>query len=61
MDRHVLTAVVVDRGEQEAEPVIGQNRGHEVVLTLDDGKEVYLDSVELQALLSAAQPALRAA
>lgn len=53
MDSHVLTAVIVDEGVQETEPVVAQNRGHEVVLTLDDGRMVYLDTVELRSVLDA--------
>lgn len=53
MDEHVLTAVIVSDDGQETEPVLAQNRGHEVVLTLDDGQQVYLDTVELQSVLDA--------
>lgn len=61
MDRHVLTAVVAANGAQETEVVLGENRGSEVVLTLDDGTVLYLDAVELGALVADQQPALRAA
>lgn len=61
MDKHVLTAVVASNGAHEAEPVVGENRGSEVVLTLDDGTALYLDAVELRSLLDHWQPALRAA
>lgn len=57
MDKHVLTAVVASNGAQEAEPIVAENRGAEVVLTLDDGTAIYLDAVELQALLNT--PAVR--
>ena len=57
MDKHVLTAVVASDGAQEAEPVVGENRGSEIVLTLDDGTALYLDAVELQALIDT--PAVR--
>lgn len=53
MDTHVLTAVIVTEAGQETEPVLAQNRGHEVVLTLDDGQRVYLDTMELQGVLNA--------
>lgn len=61
MDKHVLTAVVAANGAHETEPVLGENRGSEVVLTLDDGTQLYLDAVELAALVNQPQPALRAA
>lgn len=61
MDKHVLTAVVASNGAQETEVVLGENRGGEVVLTLDDGTVIYLDAVELQTLAADTQPALRAA
>lgn len=61
MDKHVLTAVVAANGAQETEVVLGENRGSEVVLTLDDGTSVYLDAVELAALVNEPAPALRAA
>ena len=61
MDKHVLTAVVTANGAQEAEPVVGENRGSEVVLTLDDGTAIYLDAVELRALLDQPAAVLRAA
>ncbi len=61
MDKHVLTAVVASNGAQEAEPVVGENRGSEIVLTLDDGTALYLDAVELGALLAAPSVRLEAA
>lgn len=61
MDKHVLTAVVAANGAHETEVVLGENRGSEVVLTLDDGTSVYLDAVELRALLEQPAAVLRAA